>query len=347
MHTSSEAVLRCVDVWKVFGPGAWRLSDARERDFESTFAASTGLVAAVRGATLEVSCGECFCIMGLSGSGKSTLVRCMTGLIPLTRGRIDVLGVDLTRASKKELIGLRRHNISMVFQDFALLPHLSALENVAFPLRVQGISRAERDRRARKLLALVGLEEREDYYPHELSGGQQQRVGIARSLSTDPGLWFLDEPFSALDPLIREDLQDELLKLQALLRKTIVFITHDFGEALRLASRIAIMRDGRLVQVDTPEQLVLAPADDYVARFTRKVNLADVARVSSIMQRAPANSQDSDPVPSTALVRDVAARVLQENRALPVANALGEIVGSISPQAITSILLRRGERREA
>ncbi len=345
MQGSSETVLQCLDVWKVFGPSAHRLPAGSEAAFEEAFAAYPGLVAAVRNVTIEVRRGECFCIMGLSGSGKSTLVRCMTGLLPLTRGRIDVLGIDLGKALPQEIIALRRHKIAMVFQDFALLPHLTALENVAFPLRVQGISRMEREERARKLVGLVGLEGRESYYPHELSGGQQQRVGIARSLTTDPELWFLDEPFSALDPLIREDLQDELLRLQGLLRKTIVFITHDFDEAIRLASRIAIMRDGRVVQIDTPERLVLSPADDYVARFTRKVALADVVKVSSIMHRTPVAPDGGEPVPEAALVRDVASRVLEANRVLPVANTVGTIVGSISPQAMASVLLRRGDRQ--
>src|SRR5262245_17659264 len=302
--------------------------------------ASWNFAAAVRQVSLSVRKGENFCIMGLSGSGKSTLVRCMTGLLPLTRGSLQVLGIDIARASPAELIALRRHETAMVFQDFALVPHLTVMENVAFPLRVRGTGKRERDDKAGRMVAMVGLEGREGYYPHELSGGQQQRVGIARSLATDPQLWFLDEPFSALDPIIRRDLQDELLRLQARLRKTIIFITHDFDEALRLASRIAIMKDGVVVQIGTPEELVLKPADSYVARFTDKVALADVVRVGSVM--SPALLEDSsEALDASMLVREAARRVFEHGRAMPVSEAGGRIVGSIGPQIIGPLLLAR------
>jgi glycine betaine/proline transport system ATP-binding protein len=229
----------------------------------------------------------------------------------------------------------------MVFQDFALLPHLTVLENIAFPLRVRGMSRPEREAKAEEMVAMVGLEGRESYYPHELSGGQQQRVGIGRSLATDPQLWFLDEPFSALDPIIRQDLQDELLRLQAKLKKTTIFITHDFDEALRLASRIAIMKDGRVVQIGTPEELVLTPADTYVARFTSRVALADVVRVGSVMSRTVVNASEEAPLDSSMLIRDAARRVLEVGHALPVTGAGGEIVGSLEPQAVAPLLLGR------
>jgi glycine betaine/proline transport system ATP-binding protein len=341
MSMDDETVLQCLDVWKVFGPNAQRLAELCEAEFEQSLACNPVLVPAVREATLSVRRGENFCIMGLSGSGKSTLVRCMTGLLPLSRGKMSVLGLDLGHATEGELIELRRHKIAMVFQDFALLPHLTALENVAFPLRVQGVPRNEREAKARRILALAGLEGREEYYPHELSGGQQQRVGIARSLMTDPELWFLDEPFSALDPLIRQELQDELLRLQALLKKTIVFVTHDFDEAIRLSSRIAIMRDGRIVQIDTPEGLIMRPADDYVARFTQKIALTEVVTVGSVMSEPPSSLGGREAVPAGAFVKDVAERVLSAARALPVVDETGRVVGALGPKAVTDVLLRR------
>ena len=209
--------------------------------------------------------------MGLSGSGKSTLLRCMSKLIDPTEGKIFFQGKSLTDLSQKELIEIRRHKMGMVFQHFALLPHRSVIQNVAFPLEVQGIDRETREERAAKVIKLVGLEGREKYYPRELSGGQQQRVGLARSLAVEPEVWFLDEPFSALDPLIRKEMQNEFLKLQSMLHKTIVFITHDFDEAIRLADRIAIMYEGGIIQVGTAEELITNPATDYVAEFTKDI----------------------------------------------------------------------------
>jgi glycine betaine/proline transport system ATP-binding protein len=335
-----DIALDCIDVWKVFGLGAMRLRQFFESRHPEQLLVSWDVAAAVRQVSLSVCKGENFCIMGLSGSGKSTLVRCMTGLLPMTRGSLRVLGVDIAKASSAEMIELRRHAISMVFQDFALLPHLSVIENIAFPLRVRGMPRREREARAEQMVAMVGLEGRQSYYPHELSGGQQQRVGIARSLATDPELWFLDEPFSALDPIIRRDLQDELLRLQERLKKTIIFITHDFDEALRLASRIAIMKDGNIVQIGTPEELVLKPADTYVARFTSRVALADVVRVGSVM--SPTLVDDlSEPLDTSMLVREAARRVFELGRAMPVSEAGGRIVGSIGPQIIAPLLLAR------
>jgi glycine betaine/proline transport system ATP-binding protein len=202
---------------------------------------------------LEIGSGELLVIMGLSGSGKSTLVRCFCRLIDITGGDITVEGQDIGALSEKELIDLRRSKMGMVFQNFGLLPHRTVLDNVAFPLEMRGQDKHDRRARALEVIELVGLQGREDYFPRELSGGQQQRVGIARSLAIEPDIWFLDEPFSALDPLIRREMQDEFLRLQELLGKTIVFITHDFDEAVRLADRIAIMKDGAVEQIDTPD----------------------------------------------------------------------------------------------
>ncbi|APZ50762.1 quaternary amine ABC transporter ATP-binding protein [Salipiger abyssi] len=259
--------LSCRGLWKVFGPRPHAFLERHDhRPAEADFAASHH-VGAVRDVSFDVHEGEILVIMGLSGSGKSTLIRCLTRLIEPTAGRMEFENRDLLKLSRVEHLRLRRDKLGMVFQHFGLLPHRTALDNVAFPLEVKGVDKEARRAIARRYLSIVGLDGKEAFYPRELSGGQKQRVGIARSLTTDPEIWFLDEPFSALDPLIRRDLQDEFLKLQKQLHKTIIFITHDFSEALRVADRIAIMKDGRIIQLDTPENIVLRPADGYVARF--------------------------------------------------------------------------------
>jgi glycine betaine/proline transport system ATP-binding protein len=335
-------LLRCQNLWKLYGPGEAlaRLNPGLSADDACAQAGNT--LAALQDVSLEVHKGEIFVIMGLSGSGKSTLVRCMTGLISATRGDLFIGQDNLRTVDAQKLIELRRHKISMVFQDFALLPHLSVLENVAFPLRIHGIDRTTRLEKAREMIGLVGLKGREEHFPHELSGGQQQRVGIARSLTTDPDIWFLDEPFSALDPLIRHEMQDEFLRLQNALHKTIVFITHDFEEAIRLADRIAIMNHGRIVQVDTPERLVMAPADPYVAEFTAKIPRHRVLRIGSIMSDAPAVSLDN-PVSVKALVADVAERVLSSDVAVAVADEQGRVVGSIDRQRMIATIFGAGK----
>jgi glycine betaine/proline transport system ATP-binding protein len=333
--------LSCRDVWKIYGPQPERLlNGARSPDPEEI--RRTGHIGAVRAATIDVHAGEIFVIMGLSGSGKSTLVRCLSRLVEPTAGQILFEGRDLLRASPREMIEIRRHRMGMVFQHFALLPHLSVLQNVAFPLQVQGVPRPKREARAREVIALVGLEGREHYFPRQLSGGQQQRVGIARSLAAEPELWFLDEPFSALDPLIRREMQDEFLRVQRLLQKTIVFITHDFDEAIRLADRIAIMKDGALIQIATPEELVLRPADSYVAEFTAHVARAKVVTLRSIM-RPDAPPQAAETVlPQTARVEDVAAEVEASPLPHAVADAAGRIVGHVDRQAVIDVLVGRG-----
>lgn len=326
--TDPEYPIRCRSLWKVYGAGAAELRNSDSQTLASATQRDPGLLAALRDVSLDVARGEVFVIMGLSGSGKSTLLRCMTGLVEPTSGQMQVAGHDLQGIAPDRLVALRRHDMSMVFQDFALLPHLTVLDNIAFPLRVQGVAREEREARAKELVELVGLAGRERHFPRELSGGQQQRVGIARSLITKPGLWFLDEPFSALDPLIRHEMQTELLRLQASLHKTIVFITHDFEEAIRIADRIAIMRHGQVVQVDTPEALILRPADDYVAAFTRKIPRHLVLRVGSVM--GPVSPDASgEPLRAELRVTDVAASVLEATVPLPVADGHGRIVGAL------------------
>ncbi|MEX2648383.1 MAG: betaine/proline/choline family ABC transporter ATP-binding protein [Alphaproteobacteria bacterium] len=333
------------NVWKLFGPNAHRVLRASNPTPSPAELAAQGFVTAVRDATLEVRKGEIFIIMGLSGSGKSTLVRCMTRLIEPSAGEILFDGEDLLRAREKELIEIRRHRMGMVFQHFALLPHLNVLDNVAFPLEVQGVRRADRRDRARRVIDLVGLGGRENYFPRELSGGQQQRVGIARSLAVEPEIWFLDEPFSALDPLIRREMQDEFLRLQTLLKKTIVFITHDFDEAIRLADRIAIMKDGVIIQIGTPEELVTRPADGYVAEFTRDVPRAKVLSVRSIMQPVVGPLIAETKILATAKVQDVADMIVRRGTAAAVIDEAGATIGLVTKDAVLGTLLGREVKR--
>ncbi len=280
---NSSVKLSCKNVWKLFGDKAEDFLKNRVESPSQADIAAAGFVGAVQDASFDIHDGEIFVIMGLSGSGKSTLVRCLTRLIEPSAGHVLFNGEDLLSMSERDLIAVRRHKMGMVFQHFALLPHLTVLQNVAFPLQIQGASRMQREQRAREVIELVGLQGREAYFPRELSGGQQQRVGIARSLAVEPEIWFLDEPFSALDPLIRREMQNEFMRLQSVLHKTIVFITHDFDESIRLADRIAIMQDGKIIQIGTPEQLVMHPATDYVAEFTRAVPRVKVLSARSIM----------------------------------------------------------------
>ncbi|HUS55410.1 MAG TPA: betaine/proline/choline family ABC transporter ATP-binding protein [Thermohalobaculum sp.] len=296
------------------------------------------LIAAVRGATLEVREGEIFIVMGLSGSGKSTLVRCLSRLIEPTAGELVFDGKDLLKASEAELIDIRRHKMGMVFQHFALLPHLNVMENVAFPLFIQGIDREQRQERAQAMIDLVGLKGRERHFPAQLSGGQQQRVGIARSLAVEPEIWFLDEPYSALDPLIRREMQTELMRLQSVLKKTIVFITHDFDEAIRLADRIAIMKDGEIIQIGTPEELVNHPATDYVAEFTSDVNLAKVLSARSLMKPASGDAAGYPKINAKAKIASFSAAIVDSAQPFAVVDGEDEIVGEISPRTVIDLL---------
>jgi len=331
--------LDCRNVWKLYGKVAngFLEAGAAEPTFEAIRAA--GLIGAVRNASVQIHDGEIFVIMGLSGSGKSTLVRCLARLIEPTAGEVLLEGRDLLRMAEKNLIEVRRKKMGMVFQHFALLPHLTVLQNVSFPLDIQGVDSVQREARAREVIELVGLKGRETYYPRELSGGQQQRVGIARSLAVGPDLWFLDEPFSALDPLIRREMQDEFLRLQSLLKKTIVFITHDFDEAIRLADRIAIMQDGAIIQVATPEELVLSPASDYVEEFTRHIPRAKVLSARTLMRAGPAPVDTAGEVAATDRIEDIAARVTGSERPFAVIDEAAGVVGSIDRQTVIDVLV--------
>ncbi|MFI6810855.1 glycine betaine/L-proline ABC transporter ATP-binding protein [Nonomuraea sp. NPDC050328] len=301
------------NLWKIFGPRAERVMTSDDRHLDpAALRERTGCTAAVRDVSFEVRPGEVFVVMGLSGSGKSTLVRCLTRLVEPTSGEISIGGEDVVRATPAGLRELRRHKVSMVFQHFGLLPHRRVIDNVAYGLEIQGTAKAARHARAREILTLVGLDGHADAYPDQLSGGMQQRVGLARALAVEPQVMLFDEPFSALDPLIRRDMQAEVVRLHREVGKTMVFITHDLAEALKLGERIAIMRDGAIVQLGTPEQLVGAPADDYVADFVRDVPRSDVLSLRWIC-REP-DEHDSLDGPALA-----ASTVIRE--AVPVAAA--------------------------
>lgn len=344
---SRPVKLACRNLWKVFGSGAAEFIAGNGGSPDPTKFAAAGLVCAVRDASLEIRQGEIFIVMGLSGSGKSTLLRCLSRLIEPTVGSIDFDGRDLLQASEAELIEIRRHKMGMVFQNFALLPHLTVLENVAFPLAIQGVGRDARIARAREMIELVGLRGRETFYPRALSGGQQQRVGIARSLAVKPEIWFLDEPFSALDPLIRREMQAELVRLQSTLHKTILFITHDFDEAIRLGDRIAIMQDGEIIQTGTAEDLVMRPATDYVAAFTRDVPRAKVMSARRLMQAVTSQAPHAGIVRGEAKVASFAADIVAAGKPFGVVGEGDELIGEVTPEAVVRLLAGVAERAQA
>lgn len=341
--TSQQPVISCKNVWKLFGahPERYLAGLQPGRSFEEIRA--DGYIAGVRDVTLDIHRGEMLVIMGLSGSGKSTLVRCFSRLHEITGGSIEVDGQDIVTMNDRDLIELRRNKMGMVFQSFGLLPHRTVLENVAFPLEMRGQDKHDRRERALEVIKLVGLEGREEYFPRELSGGQQQRVGIARSLAIEPDIWFLDEPFSALDPLIRREMQDEFLRLQDMLGKTIVFITHDFDEALRLADRIAIMKDGAIEQCDTPDQIVLHPATPYVKKFTEDIEKSRVVHARVLANPVNGKAPEGEPIRAGATILQLARQLVNETREeLPVANKNGELIGIMNRQEALDVLL--GER---
>jgi len=338
---NAPAKISCRNLWKIFGsdPEGF-LARHGNAPGDAEFAAAKH-IGAVRDVSFDVYEGEILIIMGLSGSGKSTLIRAITRLNDPTAGQVMLDGNDLLKATPGELIELRRHKMGMVFQHFGLLPHRTVLSNVAFPLEVRGAARQEREARAREMIKLVGLEGRESYFPRELSGGQQQRVGIARSLAVGPDIWFLDEPFSALDPLIRREMQDEFLRLQKMLRKTIVFITHDFDEAIRLADRIGIMKDGRLVQMATPEVMVSNPANDYVREFTRNAPRDRILTVGAIASSQPVPINGVN-VLASAKIGDAAAVVLASDKPIAVIDDAGQAIGAVDRERMIAALYPAG-----
>jgi len=338
-NTNNSPVIKSESVYKIFGNNAEKLLEKYKGKVDSQKFQDAGCIVGVNNASFEVNKGEMLVVMGLSGSGKSTLLRCISRLTEATSGKIFIDGEDLLSMNNKQLIELRRNKMGMVFQSFALLPHKTVLENIAFPLLVKGIKSNESIKKAMEMVELVGLKGRENYFPRELSGGQQQRVGIARSLSVEPDIWFLDEPFSALDPLIRKEMQDEFLRLQGMLNKTIMFVTHDFDEALRLADRIAIMKDGIIEQLDTPDNIVLNPATEYVKKFTQDVPREKVLKIESIMDSPSANSSSSIKISKNEIIETVAELILNSKDILTVIDpSNNEIVGSLDPSKVVKVL---------
>lgn len=332
------AEIKVQDLWKVYGPKAERIPGSPDAALSrSELEAKTGNVVAMREINLEVAPGEVFVVMGLSGSGKSTLVRCLTRLIEPTCGTVMIDGIDVTKADDAQLLDVRRNKVSMVFQHFGLLPHRSLIDNVAFGLEVRGVDKSARRATAEKTLELVGLGGLGNRKPDQLSGGMQQRVGLARALATDPEIMLFDEPFSALDPLIRRDMQDEVVRLRREVNKTMVFITHDLSEALRLGDRIAIMRDGRFVQVGTPEEVVGNPADDYVTNFVRDVPRSHVLSVDSIMGPAAA-AGSTHRVASGTKVRDVMSALVASADPVGVVDESGTVIGSVDRVAALAVV---------
>ena len=341
----SDKVIKCEAVYKIFGAGAKKMLQDASGNVDAKTFQEAGCIVGVNNASFEVSKGELLVVMGLSGSGKSTLLRCISRLTDATAGKIFIEGQDLLSLKNKELIELRRNKMGMVFQSFALLPHKTVLENIAFPLQIKGMKTDDSISKAMDMVKLVGLEGRENYFPRELSGGQQQRVGIARSLAVEPDIWFLDEPFSALDPLIRKEMQDEFLRLQGKLQKTIMFVTHDFDEALRLADRIAIMKDGIIEQLDTPANIVLSPATEYVKKFTEEVPREKVLKIETVMEPMSDNKNLSDlKVSKDAIIETVAEKILSQEKPVTVIDSNKKVIGIVKPSKVIHTVF--GGRKE-
>ena len=341
----STKVIKCEAVYKIFGAGAKKMLQDASGNVDAKTFQEAGCIVGVNNASFEVSKGELLVVMGLSGSGKSTLLRCISRLTDATAGKIFIEGQDLLSLKNKELIELRRNKMGMVFQSFALLPHKTVLENIAFPLQIKGMKTEDSISKAMDMVKLVGLEGRENYFPRELSGGQQQRVGIARSLAVEPDIWFLDEPFSALDPLIRKEMQDEFLRLQGKLQKTIMFVTHDFDEALRLADRIAIMKDGIIEQLDTPANIVLSPATEYVKKFTEEVPREKVLKIETVMEPMSDNKNLSDlKVSKDAIIETVAEKILSQEKPVAVIDSNKKVIGIVKPSKVIHTVF--GGRKE-
>src|SRR5436190_11710500 len=335
---NGEPLVRAEGVWKISGSGADKIVGTPDADLSrAELRQKTGCIAAVRDVSIEIFPGEVFVVMGLSGSGKSTLVRTLIRLIEPTAGQVTIDGRDVTAATPAELRDLRRHTSSMVFQHFGLLAHRRVIDNVAFGLEVQGVSKAERLARAEKVLQLVGLEDSANSFPDQLSGGMQQRVGLARAFAVDPKVMLYDEPFSALDPLIRRDMQDEVIRLQHETGKTMVFITHDLPEALRLGDRIAIMRDGAIVQLGTPEELVGSPADEYVENFVRDIPRSHVLTLRWIMRDARPGEEDGPKLDVRTTVRRAIPVIAASER--PVcAIEEGKVVGVVDRESVLTAI---------
>ncbi|MEM7428547.1 MAG: glycine betaine/L-proline ABC transporter ATP-binding protein [Pseudomonadota bacterium] len=345
-----QVKISCRNVWKVYGKEPEQFFTGTQGAVGDAHSHADRIrkaehIVAAADVSFDVHVGEIFVIMGLSGSGKSTMVRCLSRLVEPTAGEILLDGEDLLKKSSSELIEIRRHKMGMVFQSFGLLPHLNVFDNIAFPLKLQGLGIDERREKAERVIELVGLEGREASYPRQLSGGQQQRVGIARSLAVEPELWFLDEPFSALDPLIRRQMQDEFLRIQQMLHKSIVFITHDFLEALRIADRMAIMRDGAVVQIGTPADLITDPADDYVKEFTGDVPIARVLTAAAVADQEKKPTSRMPRVAAATSIETLLPQLASNKSGVAVENDGGEVIGVATAQHVVDALAKEAAKR--
>ncbi len=327
-------------IWKIFGPNPqYVLEQMTDGNSRAEVLSDTGHVLAVRDVSFQVAEGEIFVVMGLSGSGKSTLVRCLSRLIEPTAGKVMINGTDVTAMNEHDLRELRRHTVTMVFQRFGLFPHRRIIDNVGYGLEIQGMEQNERRQKSKQILELVGLKGWENHYPHELSGGMQQRVGLGRALAVDPEIMLCDEPFSALDPLIRRDMQNELLNLQKTLHKTIIFITHDFLEALKLGDRIAIMKDGAIVQLGTPQEIVAHPVNDYVREFTRDVPRAKVLTAATIMLPPPETPRkDTKSVSHQLTLEQLIPIALGTDQMLQVVDEADQVIGQVDRKTILAAM---------
>ena len=337
---TESAALKVDRLWKIFGPGSDKIIGSPDAELSrADLKEKTGCVVGVKDVSFEVAPGEVFVVMGLSGSGKSTLVRMLTRLIEPTGGTIEITGQDITSASESKLRELRRAHVSMVFQHFGLLPHRKVVDNIAYGLEIRGEKKAQRRERAMKMVDLVGLTGYDQSYPDQLSGGMQQRVGLARALANEPDLLLFDEPFSALDPLIRRDMQNEVVRLHHELGKTMVFITHDLAEALKLGDRILIMRDGETVQIGPPDEVVAKPADEYVKEFVSDVPKSHVLTLKWVMRPVDDDvSSDSPVLQSDVIVREAARAVLAAQGPVRVAEG-DRIVGIVDDEDILRVVV--------
>ena len=337
---ANQDSIRCENMWKIFGPHPQRvLADLTPEQSRAEVQAKNGHVIAVKDVSFDIKQGETFVVMGLSGSGKSTLVRCLCRLIEPTAGNFYVGDKNVTTMTNAELMNLRRNNLSMVFQHFGLFPHRTVLENIAYGLEVRGMPKHARLTKAEDVLKMVGLDGWQNNYPRELSGGMQQRVGLARALAVDPDILIFDEPFSALDPLIRREMQDELLSIQKLVKKTMIFITHDFLEAIKMGDHIAIMKDGEVSQIGTPEEIVANPVNDYVQEFTEDVPRYKVLSAGKVMRKElsaeaqQALTESGIKFSTEDKIEDLIEQVVAQSHAIAVCDASGQAVGEID-QAI-------------
>ena len=334
---ATEQKITCSNIWKLFGPDEKRIIKNLDKNLSiKEVQEKTGHVVAVKDVSFSIQKGETFVVMGLSGSGKSTLVRCISRLIEPTSGTVKMDDIDVTKMSNSQLLDLRRNKMSMVFQHFGLFPHRTVLENIGYGLEIRGSKKDIRVDKSMEVLKMVGLDGWQNNYPRELSGGMQQRVGLARALAVDPEILIFDEPFSALDPLIRREMQDELLKIQEKLQRTMVFITHDFLEAIKMGDHIAIMKDGEVSQVGTPEEIVANPKDQYVKDFCEDVPKYKVLSAGKVMRKECSDeskklfSDKTKCIDENAKIETLIDQICEDDTAYPIINARsGELVGEI------------------